>query len=218
MNLKVILKISLFVLTMLFILLGCTSYKNGESHGHVGINKVLQEKSLDTINYKVSTTEALRDLQKIMVNLPEQELKFHIPKRSSEINSFPCSNCHTQSLSELQKNTSSESQKAHWDIKLKHAGQDVMDCNTCHNTNNLDQLVTLTGQALDIDHSYQQCGQCHSQQKKDWIGGAHGKRIGGWAPPRVVNTCVNCHNPHDPAFKTRWPARLNTVKLRQQSQ
>jgi hypothetical protein len=32
-------------------------------------------------------------------------------------------------------------------------------------------LVTEQGMQVDIDHSYQMCGQCHFRQKKDWVGG-----------------------------------------------
>lgn len=26
-------------------------------------------------------------------------------------------------------------------------------------------------------------------------------------------TCVNCHNPHNPSFETRWPVQFNTQKV-----
>ena len=59
------------------------------------------------------------------------------------------------------------------------------------------------------------CKECHQQEFKDWKGGAHGKQLGGWAPPRVSNTCVNCHNPHNPYFEKRWPVRFNTQKVKE---
>ena len=59
---------------------------------------------------------------------------------------------------------------------------------------------------VTFDHSYQVCAQCHARQVSDWAGGAHGKRMGGWAPPRVVAGCPACHDPHRPAWETRWPA------------
>ncbi len=52
------------------------------------------------------------------------------------------------------------------------------------------------GQKIDFDHSYQLCGQCHFRQKRDWLGGAHGKRETYWAGERVVRNCTSCHNPH----------------------
>jgi cytochrome c553 len=59
---------------------------------------------------------------------------------------------------------------------------------------------------VSFDHSYQVCAQCHSRQASDWASGAHGKRAGGWAPPRVIYACAQCHNPHSPRWDTRWPA------------
>ena len=50
---------------------------------------------------------------------------------------------------------------------------------------------------------------------KTWTGGAHGKKLESWAKPRASMTCVNCHNPHSPSFKTKWPARFNTQKVKE---
>jgi hypothetical protein len=82
-----------------------------------------------------------------------------------------------------------------------------MTCATCHSPDRLGQLRTLAGAAVEFDHAYQVCAQCHSTQAADGVGGAPGKRASGWAPPRVVYSCTECHNPHQPALATRWPAR-----------
>jgi hypothetical protein len=142
-------------------------------------------------------------------------LKFFVPTRKNEIKSFPCSNCHSKPLAQLQLEQEAIGKKAHWDIELVHANTEVMNCKTCHKDAVSDQLVMLSGRNVSFDQSYKLCGQCHSTQIKDWIGGAHGKRLGGWKPPRLINTCVNCHNPHKPAFESRWPARFNTERIRQ---
>ena len=75
----------------------------------------------------------------------------------------------------------------------------------------MESLRTLNGQAVAFDHAYQVCAQCHSSQAKDWAGGAHGKRLGGWAPPRVVASCTACHDPHRPALDKRWPSRASRL-------
>ena len=187
-----------------------------EEGGHHGIQAKFEKISVDSIEYNVSTEEALKEVEKVLVNVPESELKVYVPTRSNQIKSFPCSNCHTQPLNELKAETGKD-KKAHWNIKLAHASADVQECTTCHDQDNLDQLTTIAGNPLSIDHSYELCAQCHFKQKADWLGGAHGKRLGGWAPPKAIMTCVDCHNPHAPAFASRWPARLNTEKIRQQS-
>lgn len=136
--------------------------------------------------------------------------KFHIRERLSEITSFPCSDCHNVPVDKIQVEGE---KKAHWDLKLNHASKEVMNCMTCHTENDMDHLHSGTGNTIHFNDSYELCGQCHSPQYKEWIGGAHGKRVGSWAPPRVSNTCTSCHNPHDPSFENRWPSRYNTQKV-----
>ena len=126
--------------------------------------------------------------------------------RAEDIVSFPCQNCHNIPLSELSEGKSTV-KKAHWNIELQHASGEIMNCMTCHNSNNMNQLISLSGHPISIDKSFELCAQCHSAQYQDWQGGAHGKSINGWQKPRAVKTCVNCHNPHSPAFEKRWPSR-----------
>ncbi|MBD0832216.1 cytochrome C [Aestuariibaculum sp. TT11] len=137
---------------------------------------------------------------------------FLIPERKNQIKLYACTECHSKPLAEMQEG---DIKKAHWDIKIVHANEKAMNCVTCHNPSNMDELRSVTGMSIDFDNSYNLCSQCHSKQFEDWKGGAHGKRIGGWAPPRASMTCVNCHNPHQPHFESRWPARFNTQKVKE---
>ncbi len=202
------------VIAVMISYFACDSLSQKEKKSHNLLSNI-KDAHNDTLTYDVSTEEALYEVKKVLAEVPSGEL-IYIPERHSLLKSFPCSNCHSQPLVELQKQRKPQERKAHWDIKLVHADESIMNCATCHDSNDLDQLTTLTSTPLLIDHSYKLCGQCHSKQLKDWVGGAHGKRLGGWAPPRTINTCVNCHNPHSPAFESRWPARLNTFKLNEQ--
>jgi hypothetical protein len=81
-----------------------------------------------------------------------------------------------------------------------------MGCATCHAADAA-ALRLLGGEPVGFDHAYRLCAQCHSRQVADWAGGAHGKRVGGWVPPRVVYGCPECHDPHRPALGPRRPAR-----------
>lgn len=209
-------KLLVILTTQSFLIGGCQTHSSHDNSEHEGVNELLDKRTVDSIDYMVSSDIVLEELKSVLVDIPESELKFYVPERTSAIRSFPCGNCHTKSIDRLKNEPVTNGKNAHWDINMKHAGTKVMDCITCHDQNDLDQLVTITGKPLSIDHSFQLCGQCHSSQYQDWLGGAHGKRLGGWAPPRTVNSCVNCHNPHQPAFTSRWPARLNTVKLKEQ--
>ncbi|SIS46486.1 Cytochrome c7 [Zobellia uliginosa] len=142
-----------------------------------------------------------------LIEITEGEHTFLIPERKGQIKSYACTECHSKPVSQM---IGKDAPKAHWDIKLDHANSDAMNCATCHNGEDMNQLHTLTGKNIDFNLSYKLCAQCHSNQFEDWKGGAHGKKVAGWAPPRASNTCVNCHNPHSPSFETRWPVRFNT--------
>ncbi|QTD36375.1 cytochrome C [Polaribacter batillariae] len=141
------------------------------------------------------------------IEITEGEHTFLIPERKGKIKLYACTECHTKPLKELQGKVI---KKAHWNIELNHANSNTMNCATCHNSEDMNSLKSITGTKIDFNKSYQLCNQCHTKQFEDWKGGAHGKRIGGWAPPRASMTCVNCHNPHKPHFESRWPSRFNT--------
>jgi len=95
---------------------------------------------------------------------------------------------------------------SHADIRIVHGDKNnLLTCNTCHNPDDRDFLMSSKTDKIDMDHAYDMCGQCHFRQKKDWIGGAHGKRVTYWAGERVVKNCTSCHDPHSPKFEKKWP-------------
>lgn len=138
----------------------------------------------------------------ILVQTRYQGGKFWTESRKSKIGRFKCSQCHNNKKVHLDK----AAEIAHGEIVLNHGAEDKpLSCYTCHKKDARDYLVTEAGTEIDMDHSYQMCGQCHFRQKKDWAGGAHGKRIANWAGQRVVKNCTSCHDPHSPHFEKRWP-------------
>ncbi len=152
------------------------------------------------------------------------ETDIFVLARTGELTGYPCSECHVRPLADLRAESAATGQLAHWEITLNHAPPETMDCTTCHqpeagagedgaagatsilDISRVDQLLTLQGHNVPFDASYQVCAQCHTDQFNDWLGGAHGKQVGGWAPPRVMATCSTCHNPHAPQWDQRWPA------------
>ncbi len=153
-------------------------------------------------------------IKKIPVRNAEDDTMFYIPDRLGQLSSFPCSRCHSEPLDHL-KSTDPTVKKAHWDIALTHATEEVLNCKVCHSEKDMDYLRLNNNSTVDFNNSHRSCAQCHASEYKDWIGGAHGKQLGAWVPPRVSATCVDCHNPHSPALETRWPARLNTIKIKE---
>ena len=190
----------------------CAPGAEHEAHEQHLMDKIKAHQ--DLLTYKLTEENYLDTtlFLKVHASLPNVK-PFFTEKRTHKLISFPCSNCHNQPLDKMQADRNPDTRKAHWDIHLVHANEEIMDCTSCHAKEKMNKLVTLTGQLIDIDESFKLCGQCHSTQLKDWEGGAHGKQLNGWIPPRVATTCVSCHNPHQPAFPSRFPARLNTNTL-----
>jgi hypothetical protein len=145
-----------------------------------------------------------------LISLPKNVVKvrqeykggiFYTETRKNEITRYKCSSCH-KTKKKIMKNAA---KITHGDVRVIHGGKDKLECNTCHSKDDRDFLITAKGTQVEFDHVYNLCGQCHFRQKKDWIGGAHGKRITYWAGDRAVKNCTSCHNPHSPKFKKRWP-------------
>ena len=122
--------------------------------------------------------------------------------RKNKINKFKCTECHNNRPGKVQDR---KGKLSHAGIKMKHGDSKAMNCFTCHNKGDRDRLVNITKGAVDFNQSHMVCANCHFQQKKDWVGGAHGKRWNYWAGKRVIKNCVSCHDPHKPQFPVRWP-------------
>jgi hypothetical protein len=144
----------------------------------------------------------------VLVTTRYQGGRFWTETRKDKIERFRCSQCHNDKDVKIVR----AAEIAHGDIVLVHGGKEKpLSCFTCHKKNDRDSLVTEAGVKVDMDHSYELCGQCHFRQKKDWVGGAHGKRITYWAGRRVVKNCTSCHDPHSPRFEKRWPKTYSSL-------
>ncbi len=194
-------------LFFLFYLCSC-KHKEGEYHS---LREKIEAEGKKYNDTTISSEAYIGDIE--TVEITEEKHSFLIPERKSQLKSYACTECHSKPLSEMQKNMSV--QKAHWDIKVIHADENAMNCVTCHNGSDMNHLKSLTGKPVDFNLSYKLCSQCHTSQFKDWVGGAHGKNIGGWAKPRAAMTCVNCHNPHQPKIASKWPVQFNTRKAQE---
>ena len=138
----------------------------------------------------------------VLVKTKYQGGLFWTETRKDKVERFKCSQCHNNKEVKIAW----AAEMAHGKIALEHGSPDKpLSCYTCHKEDERDFLETERGVKVDMDHSYKLCGQCHFRQKKDWVGGAHGKRISYWAGKRVVKNCTSCHDPHTPLFKRQWP-------------
>ncbi|MCP4339875.1 MAG: hypothetical protein GY799_13535 [Desulfobulbaceae bacterium] len=128
---------------------------------------------------------------------------FRVLARKQDIERYKCSSCHT----DKEVRGKSAFELTHGNVVINH-GQEgsALSCIDCHHPEELDFLEDKKGRKIDFDHSYQLCGQCHFRQKRDWLGGAHGKRVSYWAGDRVIFNCTTCHDAHAPKFAKRFPA------------
>jgi formate-dependent nitrite reductase cytochrome c552 subunit len=190
--------VSLVLAALCITMVGCKEYAE-----HGGVTS--QIKAATTPIHDAEGIDSVSPLTQKAVLVKEgyQGGMFWTEARKNEIERFKCSRCHNNKEVRITK----AAEMAHGDIVMTHGGVNrPLTCFTCHKKDERDFLLTEKGSKIDLDHSYKMCGQCHFRQKKDWIGGAHGKRISYWAGKRVVRNCTSCHNPHSPRFSKRWPA------------
>lgn len=210
-SLRLRLCLAAFVAALLLLLAtgcGAKASTHGEAAEHASLIATLRKASEPVPEPGVYSSLAAREGQPVEVEGFPSHPPFQTIARSRAMETFPCTQCHDKPLAGMLALRKKDQPNSHWQVNLKHASDTVMSCQTCHGSGDMDELVTLTGQKVSMDAPYQVCAQCHATQVNDWAGGAHGKRLGGWAPPRVVQTCTGCHNPHAPAIESRWPAVL----------
>lgn len=194
-----------------FLASGCgRSPTKDEAPGHGPLTERIARAALPDSSGGLSSEEHLGAVKRVAASGFDGVPAFYVAARVERLRQFPCRECHTEPLERLKAQRRRERQ-AHWEIELRHTGRQTMTCATCHSGANMESLRTLNGQPVAFDHAYQVCAQCHTGQVKDWVGGAHGKRLGGWAPPRVVMNCAACHNPHQPTLEKRWPSRSSRL-------
>jgi hypothetical protein len=104
---------------------------------------------------------------------------------------------------------------AHLTVKLSHPSGRLRNCFTCHAPENPGYLAAQDGSFASLDEAYRLCAGCHFTEAKDWAGGAHGKRLGGWQGERVILSCTGCHNPHHPKFPIRRPVTFPKIARRE---
>ncbi len=133
---------------------------------------------------------------------------FYTRTRTQEMKRYPCSSCHESGGTTVSSSTTGNNKrKAHWRIDVRHGENGTMSCSTCHGNESADALQSPDGREVSFDRPDQLCKTCHGKQVRDWKGGAHGKQHKFWQGPSVRYNCTTCHDPHDPAFKKRWPAK-----------
>lgn len=94
----------------------------------------------------------------------------------------------------------------HADIDFDHGLN--QSCLNCHNSSNSDAYINHEGMEIPGDQSSMLCAKCHGVTFREWEVGVHGLLSGHWDDsfgPRKKLDCVQCHDPHNPAFPVMKP-------------
>ena len=134
-------------------------------------------------------------------------------RAKGDVSDFDCYGCHDRKRPpplRFDTNHNLIIPKEHQDIVMGHGRHNRNNnCFNCHNETNLLVLQTRDGRELKLEESVPLCGSCHGPTYRDWEEGVHGRTSGYWdrhLGPIDRKLCVNCHDPHSPAFPSRKPA------------
>jgi hypothetical protein len=117
----------------------------------------------------------------------------------------PCETCHALRTPARLPSSTAELDEFHQGLQLRHG---ALACAACHVAGDQRSLHTADGALVPMRDAIALCRQCHGPQARDYDHGAHGGMTGHWdlsAGGRVRNHCVDCHDPHTPAFQPSHP-------------
>ena len=81
-------------------------------------------------------------------------------------------------------------------------------CLNCHHPENRNAFVDYDGSEIPEAEVTMLCAKCHGPKYRDWKAGVHGRQNGYWDPskgPKSKLRCIQCHDPHAPAFPLIQP-------------
>ena len=116
-----------------------------------------------------------------------------------------CSSCHATTRPNVETRSSADLDQFHQGLKYLHGN---LTCLSCHNATNYDTLRLADSRTVQFSDVMTLCSQCHGPQRRDYDMGLHGGMNGHWdlsKGGRTRNICVNCHDPHAPAFPLVMP-------------
>jgi len=82
-------------------------------------------------------------------------------------------------------------------------------CFNCHHREDRNAFVDDKGDPIPWSEPQRLCAKCHGPVYRDWTHDVHGRAEGSWKPDsaeRHRRRCIECHDPHAPAFAPLAPA------------
>lgn len=141
----------------------------------------------------------------VVIHQPASLESLRVATESGETR-VACVTCHSLTKRPLTATSTEALGAPHTGLQLKHG---ELACAACHDRADPTALHLASGVALPMRQALRLCSQCHGPQRRDYDHGAHGGMRGYWdlsRGPRERNHCVDCHDPHAPAFPQVLPA------------
>ncbi|EMI19929.1 putative secreted protein [Rhodopirellula maiorica SM1] len=116
-----------------------------------------------------------------------------------------CSTCHSVREPNFANRTPGDLDQFHQGMAFSHGST---TCYSCHNPEDTDTLRLADSTKVDYVDVMTLCAQCHGPQWRDYQHGVHGGMNGYWdltRGPQTRNNCIDCHDPHVPAFPKMQP-------------
>ncbi|MCA9584791.1 MAG: hypothetical protein KC657_05485 [Myxococcales bacterium] len=119
-----------------------------------------------------------------------------------------CVTCHsTRDAGGALPTSANELREFHVGLTVRHG---TLACASCHaaRAGGEPMLHLATGEELRTSETMRLCAQCHGPKLREYEAGRHGGMTGHWdlsQGPRTRNHCVDCHDPHVPAFQPSVP-------------
>ncbi|MHC4211014.1 MAG: hypothetical protein ACYTE6_02340 [Planctomycetota bacterium] len=90
-------------------------------------------------------------------------------------------------------------------------------CLDCHDRDDRNMLGLSSGETIPFADAPRLCAHCHGAAWRDWQRHVHGRTTDYWDEtrgPRTRLSCVECHDPHAPAFDQMRPLPgPNTLRM-----
>ncbi len=119
--------------------------------------------------------------------------------------SIACMVCHSTRTPNARNATMADLDEFHQGMHVAHGG---LTCLSCHNADDYGALRLAGGARIEFADVQTLCAQCHAKIVRSYDHGAHGGMTGYWdlnRGGRVRNGCLDCHDPHAPAFPQMIP-------------
>jgi len=168
-----------------------------------GFAAVRAQKSLSTVEAAATAAvEKEPSLHPVTIKLGPDTPRLDTGLRDARGKSITaaCSTCHSTTTPNLARNTAQDLFQAHVGLNYDHGN---LTCLSCHDARDYDSLHLADGRRVPFPEVMTLCGQCHGTAMRDYLHGSHGGMNGYWdltQGPRIRNNCVDCHDPHHPAF------------------